>query len=113
MWHPARCHVATRVRGEGQDLEEMERCPSLVRPCWARPEPEDLRREPRTTERERERDQASSIFICVVMTYILAYHESNPRPHGLCAKPLTIVITYKTCDYNNCIFSEYKIFGIF
>ena len=48
-----------------------------------------------------------------MMTYILAYHESNPRPHGLCAKPLTIVITYKTCDYNNCIFSEYKIFGIF
>ena len=49
----------------------------------------------------------------VMMTYILAYHESNPRPRGLCAKPLTIVITYRICDYNNYIFSEYKIFGIF
>ena len=48
-----------------------------------------------------------------MMTYILAYHESNPRPRGLCAKPLTIVITYRICDYNNYIFSEYKIFGIF
>ena len=35
-----------------------------------------------------------------MMTYILAYHESNPRPRGLCAKPLTIVITYRICDYN-------------
>ena len=41
----------------------------------------------------------------VMMTYILAYHESNPQLLGLCAKPLT--------DYNNYIFSEYKIFGIF
>ena len=47
-----------------------------------------------------------------MMTYILSYQESNPRPRGLCAKPLIIVITYRICDYNNCIFSEYKIFGI-
>ena len=41
------------------DLEEMEarQRPSLVRPCWGQPEPEDLKREPRTTEHERERER--------------------------------------------------------
>ena len=28
-----------------------------------------------------------------MMTYILAYQASNPQLLGLCAKPLTIVIT--------------------
>ena len=53
------------------------------------------------------------IKLNVMMTYILAYHKSNPQLLGLCAKPLTIIIKYRICDYDNYIFSEYKIFGIF
>ena len=56
-------------------------------------------------------DGSSGVNV-VMMTYILAYHESNPQLLGLCVKPLTIVITYRICDYNNYISSEYKIFGI-
>ena len=43
----------------------------------------------------------TNLVSVVMMTYILAYHESSPRPRGLCAKPLTIVITYRICDYNH------------
>ena len=49
----------------------------------------------------------------VLKTYILPYKESNPQLLGLCVEPLTIVITYMICGYNNYIFRDYNKFGIF
>ena len=37
----------------------------------------------------------------------------EPQLLGVCVEPLTIVITYMMCNYNNYIFSYYKIFRIF
>ena len=49
----------------------------------------------------------------VMKKCILAYMDSNPPLLGVCAKPLTITVTYMIYGHNNFIISYYNIFRMF